>query len=417
MTDRNGNLKEIWLIIICWIAYVFAQIGRDSYGSNVTLIIDKFGVEHAEASLPATLFFFAYGIGQILVGIFCHKFNRKILVVSALVLSGAINLVVFFGAPFLTIKYLWFLNGFAQANLWPVMLLIIRENVSAKRMTTAGVVMSTASTGGKFVAIGVCAVFAINTERFMYCFLTAGILLLSMALVFLFATGRIKKPERTEPPEELPRETAKRQIDKKSIILLILLGVFALNCYAISGGLQSWVPSIIKENFGMSDSLSIFMSILLPLFTLPVAVIAPFLNKKFKGNYILTSLVAFVVGGILVTGVLLFLDVNWLPVIILFTMEALSMGIISNTTTVQVPLTFKGKFDAGFLAGYLNGACYVGMAASTYVLGVVADGIGWTGAIVTLICIAAISAVLAAVYLIFNGKHKKEKDYDGQITG
>ena len=134
MTKR----REIWIIVICWIAYTFAQLGRYSYGSNVTLIIDRFAVEHAEASLPATLFFFAYGIGQICVGFFCHRVNRKILVVLALVISGVINFVIFFGAPFFAIKYLWLLNGFAQANLWPVMLLIIRENVSSERMSAAG---------------------------------------------------------------------------------------------------------------------------------------------------------------------------------------------------------------------------------------------------------------------------------------
>ncbi|MBR0190159.1 MAG: hypothetical protein IJQ23_07220, partial [Clostridia bacterium] len=61
MTKR----REIFLIIICWFSYTLAQLGRYSYGSNVTLIMDKFAVEHATASLPATLFFFAYGVGQI----------------------------------------------------------------------------------------------------------------------------------------------------------------------------------------------------------------------------------------------------------------------------------------------------------------------------------------------------------------
>lgn len=405
MTKR----KERFLIVICWISYTVASLGRYSYNSNVTLIMDRFAVEHAEASLPATLFFFAYGLGQIFVGLLCNKFNRKLLVVSALLISGGINIVIFFGTEFFTIKYLWLLNGFAQANLWPVMLLIIRENVSAERMETAGVVMATASTGGKFLAIGLCAVFAINTELFMYCFLTAGILLLAVASAFLFATGKIKKPE-IIVRQVKDREIPKRKSDKKAVVLLLLLGVFSLTCYAISGGLQSWVPSIVKESYGMSDALSIFTSILLPLFTLPVSVISLFLYKKLK-NYVLISLLSFLLGAILIAGVLLFIDIHWLPVVILFTMEAITMGIIANTTTVQVPLTFKGKFNAGFLAGFLNGACYIGMAIATYVLGYIADASGWTGAFILLICIAAFSAVSAVVYLIFD---KKEKDVSNE---
>ena len=403
MTKR----KEIWLIIICWIAYTFAQLGRYSYASNVTLIMDRFAVEHAEASLPATLFFFAYGIGQICVGFLCHKFNRKLLVVSALIISGIINFIIFFGAPFITIKYMWLLNGFAQANLWPVLLLILRENVSPERIGATGIVMATASTGGKFAAIGVCAIFAIDTSAFMYCFLTAGILLFIVAILFLFGTGKIKGIEIKEK-EITQREIPKQKPDKKAIILLLLLGEFSLACYAISGGLQQWIPAIIKESYGMSDAISIFMSIFLPLFTLSVAFISPYLYKKLK-NYVLISLIAFVTGAILIAGVLLLLDASWIPVIILFTMEAITMSIVSNTTTVQVPLTFKGKFDAGFLAGYLNGACYIGMAIATYVLGYMADASGWTGAFILLICIAAVSALLALIYLIFNKKKKEDK--------
>ncbi|MBQ6922711.1 MAG: MFS transporter [Clostridia bacterium] len=403
MTKR----REIFLIIICWFSYTLAQLGRYSYGSNVTLIMDRFAVDHAPASLPATLFFFAYGVGQIFVGLFCHKFNRKLLVVSALIISGVINLIIFFGAPFITIKYMWLLNGFAQANLWPVLLLILRENVSPERIGATGIVMATASTGGKFAAIGVCAIFAIDTSAFMYCFLTAGILLFTVAIVFLFGTGKIKGIEIKEK-EITQREIPKQKPDKKAIILLLLLGEFSLACYAISRGLQQWIPAIIKESYGMSDALSIFMSVLLPLFTLSVAFISPYLYKKLK-NYVLISLIAFVTGAILIAGVLLLLDASWIPVIILFTMEAITMSIVSNTTTVQVPLTFKGKFDAGFLAGYLNGACYIGTAVATYVLGYMADASGWTGAFILLICIAAVSALLAVIYLILNMKKKVDK--------
>ena len=410
--------RQYLLICICWFSYTIAQLGRYSYSSNITLIMDRFVVEHAEASLPATLFFFAYGVGQIFVGIFCHKFNRKLLVVSALMISGALNLVIFFGAEFFTIKYVWLINGFVQANLWPILLLILRENLSPKMIVTAGIVMSTASTGGKFAAIGVCAIFAIDTSIFMYCFLAAGVLLLAVSILFLFATGKIKGADKvkdvTLKENVVTPEKPKSKADAKSVILLLLLGEFGLACYAITGGLQAWVPAILKDSYGLSDALSIFMSILLPLFTLSVAVISPYLYKKLK-NYVVISLLAFVVGAILITGVLLFLSESWIPVIILFTMEAITMGIISNTTTVQVPLTFKGKFDAGFLAGFLNGSCYIGMAVATYVLGYIADASGWTGAFILLICITVFSALLALIYLIFNKKRKDDRTIQNDL--
>lgn len=397
--------KEIFLIIICWFSYLVAQIGRYSYSSNITLIMDKFSIVHTVAGIPSTLFFFAYGVGQILVGIFCNKFNRRLLVISALSVSGVINLVIFFGAEFFTIKYLWFLNGFVQANLWPVLLLILRENISSDKLSIACVAMSTASTGGKFAAIGLCAIFAINTRVFMYCFLTAGLMLVGTAVIFFFATLGIKSQAHTEK-NDLAQKLPKQKNSKKDIVLLLLLGEFSLVCYAVSGGLQSWVPAILKESYGLSDAMSIFMSILLPLFALTIAFISPYVNRKLKNNYVLVSLIAFLLGAVWIISVLFLLAVHWLPVIILFTVETITMGLVSNTTTVEVPLTFKGKFNAGFLAGYLNGACYLGMALSTYVLGYIADASGWTIAFILLITIVVFSALLAVIYLIFSRKVK-----------
>lgn len=403
-----SNKKQILIIIICWVSYVLSLLGRYSYSSNVTLIMDRFAIEHAEASIPTTLFFFAYGFGQILVGFLCHKYNRRLLIISALVITSITNIIIFLGIEFNYIKYLWLLNGFAQANLWPVFLLILRENISKKKIAAVTIVMATASTGGKFLSIAVCAIFAINTSQFMYCFLTAGIVALFAAILFFIITKGIKKPVKDEKKIENIEETApKQKIDKKSIILLLLLAEFSLVSYAISGGLLSWIPSILKESYGLSDSLSIFLSVLLPLFSMTVAFISPLLVKLLK-NHILISMLCFVLGGALIICVYLFLNVSWVLVISLFTVEAIVMGIVSNTTTVQVPLTFEGKFDAGFLAGILNGACYIGSALATYVLGAMADKSGWSYAFILLIIIALFSALLAFIYLIFARKRNKK---------
>ena len=402
-----SNKKQIAIIVICWISYVLALLGRYSYSSNVTLIMEKFSVEHAVASLPATLFFFAYGLGQILVGFVCHRYNRRLLIIIALVTSGIINVIIYAGIEFNIIKYLWLLNGLAQANLWPVFLLILRENISKKNIGIVTVVMATASTGGKFAAIGICAIFAINTSMFMYCFLTAGIISISAAILFFSFTKGIKKPGKEERLLFRKRIAPKEKIDKRSVVLLLLFFEFSLVSYAISGGLQSWVPAILKECYNLSDSLSIFMSVMLPLFSLSVAVISPVLIKLLK-NHIFISLLCFVVGALLIVLVYVFLNVNWVLVITLFTIEAIVMGIVSNTTTVQIPLTFEGKFDAGFLAGFLNGACYIGTSIATYVLGAMADKGGWTYAFSSLIVIAIISALLALIYLIFTKSKKKE---------
>ena len=230
--------------------------------------------------------------------------------------------------------------------------------------------------------------------------------MLCAAVIFFFFTSGIKKPEvingKTSSSQNL-----KQKADAKSIVLLLLLCEFSLASCAISGGLQSWIPAVLKENYGLSDSISIFMSVFLPLFTFAVSFVMPYLNKKFK-NYTFLCLLTFAVGTVFIIAVIPLLNVHWIPVIVLFSVEAMLMAIAANTTTILVPLTFSGKFDAGFLAGVLNGACYIGTALATYVLGAMADVGGWTGSFILLAVIAAVSVLIATVFLLVDRKDARK---------
>ena len=318
-------------------------------------------------------------------------------------------MVIFCGAGFIAINYLWLLNGFVQATLWPTLFLILRENLSGKKLIAAGSVMATASTCGKFLAMGICALFAIDPNFFTYCFLAAGVSMIAIGVSFLFVANDIKEPHKLTAEERAAMNNKpkinKAAVNAETIIVLLLLAEFSLACYAISGGLTSWVPAIIKETYGLSDALSIFMSILLPLFMTVIALIYPALNRKIKDPVAITFF-AFVLGAITIAGAMFVLDIHWLPIMVLFVVEAMSMSVVSYTTTVSAPLTFKGKFDAGFLAGIFNGACYIGTALSTYVLGVVADNGGWNSAFIVVIGIAAASALFAAIYIAHSHKRK-----------
>ncbi len=67
-----------YLIFLCWFVYSVAQTGRYSYSANVNLIMDKYSVSHTEAGLVTTMFFICYGVGQIVNGLICSKYNRRI---------------------------------------------------------------------------------------------------------------------------------------------------------------------------------------------------------------------------------------------------------------------------------------------------------------------------------------------------
>ncbi|MBQ7642852.1 MAG: MFS transporter [Clostridia bacterium] len=406
-----SNRFQLFFIFVCWLVYIIAQLGRYSVNANTTLLMDKYGIDHAEVSLPATMFFFSYGAGQIIVGLICGKYNKRIILSLALILSAVVNLLIFFGIDFRYVKYLWFLNGFAQANLWPSLLLALSQNVEYKRMPMVAIVMATASVGGRFLAYGVSAAFSVNKSLFEFTFLTGALALLGTMVVWYIASGKMVSyaPEKTRKAEEPTRKDKKRKLDKKTIIMLLVFGEFSFAAYGVSGGLQQWVPSILKEIYNLEDWLAIFTSVALPLFMLSAAFIADKMYKMTK-SFVLNSMLMFVVcvGGITVTLTSLALGASWVAIIALFVMICISMSVVSNQTTVQAPLILKGKLNAGFLAGIFNGCCYFGSAVSSYGLGKIADLTGgWDAVFIAFALLAAMSAVLATVYLVAERLGKK----------
>lgn len=407
--QKDSKRFEILLVIVCWLIYSFAQLGRYSYSSNVTLIMDLYDVSKSVASLPTTLYFFAYGLGQIVVGFLCAKFNRRIILTLSLLGSAVANIILFIGVDFELIKWIWVVNGFCQATLWPSLLLTLRKGIHDKYKPFSAIMMSIASTGGMFLSYGLYALMSINPKNFTFSFLIAACALVLSAIIWFFVSGQLKrkKPyedvEAEEKKQESPSAAPENGRKGRTFIVLFIFIEFSFMAYAVSGGLNSWVPAILKETYGFEDWVAILTSVLLPLFMLSVSFITSFAYKKAKG-FLLPIVFAYILTTLLLISAIFAIRLSWIVLVISFVLACISVGIVSNMTTVQVPLYMKGKFDAGFLAGILNGACYIGRAFSTYILAVLADKYDWEATFGFLAIMTSVSAIIAIVFFITNKK-------------
>lgn len=403
--ENSSKTFEILLIIVCWLVYSFAQLGRYSYSSNITLIMDLYNVSKSVASLPTTLYFFAYGAGQIVVGLLCSKFNRRIVLTISLLGSALANMIMYIGVDFEWIKWIWIVNGLCQATLWPSLLLTLRKGIHTRYKPFSAIMMSIASIGGMFLSYGLFALMSINPENFTYSFLIAAASLAFVAVIWFIVSGRLNKKQPYEDVEkqesqQVGTETGEGKKGSIGILLLIFIE-FSFVAYAVSGGLNSWVPAILKETYGFRDWVAILTSVLLPLFMLPESFVTSIVYKKTK-RFVLPIVIAFTVTTMLLITAIFAIRLSWILLVITFVLSCFTIGIVSNMTTVQVPLYLKGKFDAGFLAGVLNGACYLGRAFSTYILAVLADQYEWEVSFGFLAGLAALSSIIAIAFFIAN---------------
>lgn len=400
-TLKIDNKKENRIIFICWLAYTAAYIGRLNFNASIVAIISDLGVTKPEAGLVSSFFFFAYGAGQLVNGILSKKYNAKIMIFLSLVFSSVFNLLMPLCNDISIMKFIWMGNGVVQSVLWSTLIKTLSDHLSDKKLPKAILAMSTTVAIGTFLAYGISSV-SVKNGSWQIVFYVASAIVFVSAFVWLFLYGPSKKLSIVASEE-------KNKIKMGKLIILSL----SIACFAgiangfIKDGITTWVPSVLYEEFGVSQSFSILLTLCLPLVSTMGAAIAKKIHEKISSHAAM-NMIFYFVAAVLCTGILLSLRFHSIVAIMLcFIGVACGMAMINNVITSMFALDHRKLLNAGFAAGLLNTFCYVGSTATSYTLGAVSESFGWNAVFIIMLvfCILA-SAVCFVGY--FNEKKIKK---------
>ena len=396
------NLTSVGILIaLCWLVYTCSYLGKLGYNANITQIESVFGVSHATAGMVSTFFFFAYGIGQIVNGLLCKKYNIRYVVFGSLLISGLMNALVGLSNNFSLVKYFWLINGGALSVLWPSLIRLLSETMDEKNMPRAVIVMGTTVATGTFFVYGLSALF-VKFLTYTVMFFVAGILLPTIALLWIVVYPHLVKTKK-EACIQVQTEEKKRGLTGLWIPILIM-AVFAVVDNLTKDGLTTWVPMILKETYGLPDYVSILLTMLLPILAIFGTTVAVALRKKIKDFVVLCAFL-FASSAFFISVVILCLPSGIFVVTLAsFGIVACLMSGVNNVITSMAPLYWKKRVNSGMLAGILNGCCYLGSTISAYGLGAIADVGGWNSVFYLLFGICALCTLLGVLYMTVRKK-------------
>lgn len=413
MRKKYSNML-IWL---CWLVYSCSYIGKINYTANINLIESFYNVSHSEAGLVSTFFFFAYGIGQVVHGLLCKKYNLRWMIFASLLVSGITNVLVGITTNFAFIKFLWLINGFSVSVLWPSLIRLLSETLAKEEMKKASMVMGTTVGVGTLVVYSLSAVFVTINFKIIFYVATA-IFFVVAALWMISFSPLVKRAElETEQQEFVPQynmetgEEMKKTAFNATLIWLsvVVLGFYGVATNLIKDGLTTWVPTILKEQYHLDDSLSIILTLALPIVAIFGNALAIKMNNKIP-DFVLQCAVCFLVAGCIIGGVIGGISLNqFLLTVVGFAIVCLLVSSCNSVITGIFPLFMKGKINSGKTAGLLNGCCYLGSTISSYGLGWVADNFGWLPVFWLLLGVCMLVCVGAVLYVWLRKKLSSSK--------
>ena len=407
--------KQQILIVIACLVYSFAYTGRYSYNANIAPIMAFYNVTRAEAGLTGTFFFFAYGAGQLIHAIFCRFYPRKYIIPGVLGVSAILNIAVFCGVPFGAIKYLWLLNGICQSVLWPTLVLVLSDTMDSLMMKRAVFAMSLTVVIGTVISYGGSAIFNLF-DLFRGAFLLGAVLMVAIGIAWLIGydvltlenAGLTEAHASSSEATTAGGRSRKRAANGALIGLFAVCGLFMAVDNFVKDGLNTWTPVILKERFGVGDSLSIVLTVALPFCGVFGAMLALRMNRKIRDFRALSGSLLLLL-SVCICGILLSMKLESMVLTVAFlgVVSCFAHGINSIMTSIM-PFAMRDKVNPGFLAGLMNSAGYVGSTASAYGLGVIADRTDWN-TVMYILLFASVGVTLLAWGTVLLGHLRKRR--------
>lgn len=396
------------LIFLGWLVYTVSYLGKVNYSANITQMVDYYQISKAEAGMVPSFFFFAYGIGQVVNGLLCKKYNIRWMIFLSLFVSAVINLIVALTPNFEIVKWLWMINGFVLSILWPTLIRLLSEALPQKDLGKSSVIMGTTVATGTLVIYGLSSVFAMF-DMFKLSFYTAAFWDLIVAVLWIFLYRKAFKCAYEEKTKEVMSHNNEAKKEKffendkveKCIIYttICVLCLYAIIVNLTKDGLATWVPSILKENFAMSDSVSILLTLTLPVVAI-FGNLAALKTHKIIPDYITHCFVVFIIIGGIVGMIIAGISRTQIIVTLMGLMLVNFMASSLNSLITSIfPVFMREKVNSGLFAGIINGFCYVGSTISSYGLGLVADNFRWITVFWLLIGCCFFAGIVWCIYI------------------
>ncbi len=382
---KNQQFK---MAALCWMAYSAIYFGRVNFSVAILEIQAVFGWTKGQVGFIGSLFFWIYGIGQLINGQIGDKISARHIIFLGLAVTSICNLGFGMGMTFGVMAVIWSINSYAQSTLWGPIVKSISNWFQPEGRGRAAIYVSTSMVGGYLLAWGLSGAI-ISKFDWRFAFWIPGVTILACSIIW-FVLFKNK-------PEELGLSFHKTEVHNKNMEVsmdgvhgdsLSLVQVIhrtkmycvVLGCFVqgvIKDGIALWAPSLFMETQGMDLKSATQFIIFIPVMNFVGILAAGLLNKKLKNQEKLTTSILFGAGILMIVGFIVSSSHNvFLSLIFLGLSSATMFG--ANTILLGVlPMNYSIYNKTSSVAGFLDFTSYLAAGTGALVTGLIVDTLGW----------------------------------------
>ena len=280
-----------------WLAYVGYYFARKAYFVVKSDMADTLGINTIELAHLGTAYLVAYMVGQYSSAYFGRKLGPKYLLIFGMGISLLCNIVFGSSNSYWTIMLFLSINGLAQGTGWPGCIGSLAYWFKRKQRGSILGIWSTCYQLGSVLATAFAA-YMLGKYGWRWSFYGASMVLMVIwiAVIYLHPNRPesvgldpiVDEDEDITAQEETPDEKVKENglgWNREVVFTVITMGLIYFGIKFIRYALWSWVPFLLKNNFGLAGDDAGYISTVFDIFGFLGVIFAGFASDRlFKGR-------------------------------------------------------------------------------------------------------------------------------------
>lgn len=391
MDQKYIKRGGFYVFLLGTMAYMFSYIGRMNYSACLNSMVNDGLFTTEFGGYISTAYMIVYGSGQMINGVFGRRFPSKYMVFFGLFGAGLMNVLMGLVGNRFAVMAVWAFNGLFMSMLWAPIIKAFAEWIEEKDRKKYAVRLSVSIPIGTIISYLIPAIY-LDRASWRTVFFICGGCLFFASVVWIVGTSLIGKyiKHMTTLFKERQAEALETVGDEKKVSLGSL--IFGCALFIVMGGvvfngslkdaLANWVPTYVVNTFGLSDSYSATISMIIPTITIFGTFIASKIDRRFFDNEVYTAATMFLTATLALVPVMLTAkiggELGGLITTILIAIAISSMWGANTMFLSMVPYRFADVGMASAVTGFLNCFAYFSSALCSSIYGVVAENSGWS---------------------------------------